>query len=150
MRILHSPFFLVPVIAFVASLPGLFSYLPRLSVSQAGNLSPDQPFGTIFQVTNGGYFTVHDVIGNCRIVKFGPNISNLGVTNAPPEMGDISPGRTVGINCQNGFITNQNVDGLQMAIDLSYQPALWFWRKHENYDFVVVSSGHGFVWKPVN
>lgn len=131
--------YLMPTVLALATLSGLLSYLPRISVVPSFSLDNRNPMGTVFTLTNEGWFTVHAVKFGCLFNSIESQDGRFQITNIefvaePSSLGDIAPGGYMTIPC-NRTVEMATKPGTEMTVDISYRPTFVWWRKRERFPF---------------
>ena len=145
---------LVPAIAFIASLPGVLSYFPRISVDPSSSIRPDAT-ATNFIVTNGGLMKIHDVHFGCIFPNLKQPNGNSLITNIEfvpylSDLGNVSPGKQATAPCSETVAT-QAKSGFILKVHLSYRASFTWWRINEVFPFSAEQNPQGaWVWQPVS
>ena len=147
--------YFLSVIALIAALLGIWNYVsPRISVSASGSVREHEALGTIFNLSNNGSLTIHEVKIRCGIHNLQepgqrPLISNITVIPYGSDLGNLEAGKTVGLPCENIIWGAQQAEG-DIVIEVSYRPDFWHWRKHTYFRFISEKTDDGtWVWKPM-
>jgi hypothetical protein len=143
---------LLGVIASLASLLAINSFVPKLAVAPGPTLNVHDPFATIFSLKNDGILPVHDVTevfcindfdnptNHQRI--FGGKIA-FGNTN----LGDLRAGDTVGLPFDKAFGGFPDADA-DIEFIVQFRPEWWPFRREKRFRFVTDREyDRGWAWK---
>ena len=121
---------------------GCYSLLPKLTVMPSDRLDPDDPFSTIFLVSNDGVLPVHSVEFSCvgDYVKYPNDIELFRNTSIEytPIRETIDAGDKVPVPCPAaGIIAASKDEPVRKAgitLKVMYRPD-WWWSSHEKKEF---------------
>ena len=147
------------IIGLVASMLGIYSVFPNLSVSPDTPLDPADPTSAPFIVTNNGFWTLSDMLLQCRIER---KISTRTIVERGNDMGnlenvrdDLNPSESRAVSC-NGAVGNGPglyVEGAKVLVAdvtiwVSYAiSAIPLPRRTRSYAFHTVTDASGqFRW----
>ena len=125
-------------------------FATRIAVSAGGTVSAQEALGTVFNLTNNGMFTLHDVWHTCEPQIVFPTGNTIGggigmVHAADGNLGDLEPGQTKSLACER---TIYGVAKASMGILIEYRPGWWPWKFDKLFVFEAVRADDGtWLWK---
>jgi hypothetical protein len=141
---------IVPLVAFVASLPGILSYYPRLSVTVRESIRQHEAMGALFELNNGGMLALQEVKISCGLNLVGPEAFFHNVNFSLPEsmIGTVAPGDSASAPCEEIMSGFPALSGA-ISIDVSYRPAYWPWTNGKRFFFQSEKTDHEtWIWRP--
>lgn len=142
------------VFTLVVGIPALYAYGTRISVVPAGSIRSHEPLGTIFNVTNDGMLTLHNVSHLCGIasgegeIAGGGKVLLKGVTSTPEGafLGDLPTGATKSLSCEKPFVGFEGEASIW--IEITYTRPLWYRSTKKYFFFESEKANNGtWVWK---
>ena len=141
-------------VGVLVTLTGLFSLLPKVSVSAAQLLDPQAPFSAPFIISNDGYLSIHDITFRC-VVKYVEHkdggrviVSPHGITSGQ-VIATIDPGEKSTVACPFPFFSQSPIIGADVEFVLKYRPDFVFWHREKRSRFGLAKDKDGqFHWFP--
>jgi hypothetical protein len=124
-------------------------FATRIAVTSAGTVSAQEALGTVFNVTNNGMFTLHDVWHTCMPETVSPSGATvgggIGFVGGDPNLGDLGPGLTKSLSCEKSI---KGAAKASMTILIEYGPGWSPWKFTMPFQFKAVRADDGtWVWK---
>ena len=145
---------LLGLCTFVGGVAAILTFIPRLSVDTSGSVRPQDPFGTVFSLSNQGSLELHDVLAVCRVddlLTGGNNrFDNLGFYTPESKAALLSPAQTMTLGCQKSFDTHGQALSARATIVVSYRPDFLWWRKNIEFPMEGLRGDDGtWIWKRI-
>lgn len=140
----------IVVFTLAVGIPSLYSYSTRVSVVPFSTLRSHEALGTVFNVTNGGIFDLHNVTQECDLVSLkDANNNAFGDNRFNPigaHLSDLPAGATKSLSCEKVVVGYQGGGRIEIAI--AFNSRLWPLRRIKRFPFQSEQADDGtWVWK---
>lgn len=145
---------LIGVVGTLASVVGVLAFIPRLSVAASGSIRQQDPFGTVFILSNDSLLSIHDVVAVCSVDHFETldDQSTDDVAFVTPEStaDQLSPDQKMTLGCQRTIDSRQNARSAKVTIRVSYRPDFLWWHRDAEFPMEALRGEDGsWVWKHI-
>jgi hypothetical protein len=109
----------IGLFTLAVGVPSLYSYSTRLSVvPTGGTIRAHEAMGTIFNLTNQGIFTIHNVTHLCIVkLTYQPDrIRAESTYDTGLSLGDLSPGVTKSLSCEHAVLGFKGKASIEIKI----------------------------------
>jgi len=138
-----------------ASILGLVTFLPRLTVVASESLRPKDPMGTVFTLSNDSILWLSDVSIDCGIDDIwstnGLGFHGFSIRPFSGRHADtLSAGQKMDIPCRDTMMIYEEAARANITIEVSYRPAFCPWHRNAAFSFSAKPTLEGkWVWTAV-
>jgi len=145
---------IITLIGTVASILGGLAFIPRVSLEVSGSVRSQDPFGTVFSLSNESLLPIHDVLAICRVddlrtpqdVQF----QNIEIHTPESKAGVLSPAQKMTLGCQHSFDTHGRTLYAKATIAVGYRPDFLWWRRNIEFPMEALRGEDGtWIWKRI-